>query len=224
VTQDTRKRYHEQLDGVRQQIVHLGELTTETVPRATEILLANDLTGAQVLIDDDDEIDAISLEVEEQCYQLLALQQPMAGDLRAIVTAIHLVAELERSADLMVNVAKGSRRIYPIGFPPALRSLIHQMSEEAIRLVRLAVEAYGDGNAALGAALDDMDDRLDELHSAYIQAVFECHGEHDFEVEAAVQLALIGRFFERVGDHAVNIGHRVQYMVTGGQSDLADVG
>lgn len=214
MAEEVRRHYHDELDTVRDRLLQLGDLATETIPRATEILLTNDLEAAQDLIDHDDDADALSLEVEERCYQLLALQQPMATDLRSIVTAIHLTSEMERSADLMVNVAKGTRRIYPSGLTGDVPTLIEQMSEEAMRLFRLAVDAYGQRNAALASALDDMDDRLDELHADYIQAVFDARGS-GMDIRTAVQLALIGRYYERVGDHAVNIGNRVQYMVTG---------
>jgi phosphate transport system protein len=89
------------------------------------------------------------------------------------------------------------------------------MSEEAVRLFRLSIDAYAEGNAGLAAALDDIDDRLDDLHKDYIQAIFESHRHGALDLEAGVQLALIGRYYERIGDHAVNIGNRVQYMVTG---------
>jgi phosphate transport system protein len=139
----------------------------------------------------------------------------MARDLRAIVTAIRLTSEIERSADLMVNVAKGARRIYPIEFDPKVRGLIERMSEEAARLYKIAIDAYVEQDASLAAALDDMDDKLDALHKDYIEAIFESHHASNLGLEQAVQLALIGRYYERIGDHAVNIGNRVEYMVTG---------
>ncbi|HEX7442329.1 MAG TPA: phosphate signaling complex protein PhoU, partial [Acidimicrobiales bacterium] len=181
----------------------------------TDVLLANDLQGAQRLIEDDDELDTLALDIEERCYQVLALQQPVAIDLRSLVTAIRLTSEIERSGDLMVNVAKGARRIYGVQYDPRLRGLIERMSEEATRLFRLCVDAYVEGNAGLAAALDDMDDGLDLLHKDYIQAIFESHHAGVIDLQAAVQLALIGRYYERIGDHAVNIGSRVEYMVTG---------
>jgi phosphate transport system protein len=174
-----------------------------------------DLQGAQAIIEGDDELDTLALDIEEHCYQVLALQQPMASDLRAIVTALRLTSEIERSGDLMVNICKGARRIYGAEFDPRVRGLIERMSEEATRLFRLAIDAYVEGNASLAAALDDMDDGLDLLHKEYIQAIFESHHAGFIDLQAAVQLALIGRFYERIGDHAVNIGVRVEYMVTG---------
>ena len=88
------------------------------------------------------------------------------------------------------------------------------MADEAVRLYGLAMDAYADGDANLAGALDDMDDRLDQLHKDYIQAILELHADVR-DVQAAVQLALVGRYYERIGDHAVNIGERVRYMVTG---------
>jgi phosphate transport system protein len=111
-------------------------------------------------------------------------------------------------------VAKATRRIYGTDVPPRLRLLLTSMAEEAVRLYGLAMDAYADGDGDLAAAIDDMDDRLDHLHEQYIQAILELHADVR-DVSAAVQLALIGRYYERIGDHAVNIGERVRYMVTG---------
>lgn len=212
---EVRKTFHQELDHIRDDIVRLAAMATETIPRGTEVLLSQNLQAAQSLIESDDVLDALSIEVEDRCYQILALQQPMASDLRSIVTAIRLVSEIERSADLMVNVAKGARRIYPCEFDPKLRGLIERMSEEAHKLFKLSIDAYVEHNASLASALDDMDDKLDSLHKDYIQAIFESHHQATIDLQAAVQLALIGRYYERIGDHAVNIGNRVQYMVTG---------
>jgi phosphate transport system protein len=212
---ENRRSFHHELEEICTSIVRLAAMVTEAIPRGTEVLLAGDLQSARQLIEDDDAVDALALEVEEHCYAVLALQQPMAGDLRGIVTAIRLISEIERSGDLVVNIAKGARRIYGTTFEPRVRGLIEQMSEESMRLFRLAIDAYAEGNAGLAAALDDIDDRLDDLHADYIQAIFESHRGGNLTVEAGVQLALIGRYYERIGDHAVNIGNRVQYMVTG---------
>jgi phosphate transport system protein len=190
-------------------------MVTETIPQGTEALLSGDLGEAKAVIEGDDPIDALTLQIEERCYRLLALQQPMASDLRAIVTAIRLTSEIERSGDLMVNVAKASRRLYRTDFDPRLRALIARMATEATKLFQFAVDAYQDGDADRAAALDDMDDALDTLHSRFITAIFESHETKNLDLEAGVQLALIGRYYERIGDHAVNIGERVQYMVTG---------
>lgn len=207
--------FHEDLDRIQSDVVRLAAMVTELIPRGTEILLSCDLADAQQLIEDDDELDLLSLQIEEHCYQVLTLQQPMASDLRALVTALRLVSEIERSGDLMVNVAKAARRIYDADLDPKLRGLIERMGEEAARLFKLAIDAYAERNAGLAAALDDMDDRLDGLHRDFIHAIFECQHGDGISLQAAVQLALVGRYYERIGDHAVNIANRVQYMVTG---------
>lgn len=212
---ETRRSYHQQLEGIRADIVRMAAMVTEGVPWATQVLLDLDLGGAQRIIDDDDPLDALAVETEEQCYAVFALQQPMAGDLRALITAVRMVSEIERSGDLVVNIAKGARRIYGTEYSPRMRGLIGRMGEEAARLFRLAIDAYVDGDAAMAAALDDLDDRLDDLHQDYIAEIFEVARDGGLDVQAAVQLALIGRYYERIGDHAVNIGERVRYMVTG---------
>lgn len=212
---ELRKSYHEELDGIREAIVRMAGRVGETIPRGTEAFLAGDLTEAQRIIGDDDVIDNMSMELEERCYQVLALQQPMASDLRRITTALWMNAEIERSGDLMANISKASRRIYGITIDPRVRGLIVQMSEEAARLFRLAIDSYAEGDAGLGGALHDIDDRLDELHRETIQAIFESHQNQSYDLQAGVQLALVCRFYERIGDHAVNMGERVRYMVEG---------
>lgn len=212
---DIRKGFHQSLEEIRQEMVLMAAMVTEGIPRATEAMLAGDMTEAQAIVDGDDPLDAKSIELEETCYQQLALQQPMAGDLRSIVTALRMIAEIERSGDLVVNIAKGSRRIFGTELTARLRGLIGQMGEEATRLFRLSIDSYVDEDAGVAAALDDLDDRLDAIHRDYIQEIFLAQNEGEMTVQVAVQLALIGRYYERIGDHAVNIGERVRYMVTG---------
>lgn len=212
---EVRKAFHEELEDLQRAVVREAALVTETIPRGTEVLLDNDLQGAQALIEADDEVDYLSLEVEEHAIRLLTLQQPMASDLRAVVTALKMNSEIERSGDLVANIAKACRRMYGVGINPRCRGIIEQMSEECVRLYRFALDAYVERNASLAGALDDMDDRLDALHKDFVQAIFEAHGAGDIDLQASVQLALVGRYYERIGDHAVNIGGMVQFMVTG---------
>ena len=215
MSDEIRKQFHTQLDDVKTDIVHLGALAIETIPRATTALLDGNLKAAQSLIDADDIIDVRSIRIEEECMRLLALQQPMARDLRALMTAIKLNWDIERSADLAVNISKAVRRIYGVQLPHAVRGVIEQMSEEAFRLTRLAIDAYMDLDVSIAAALDDMDDRLDSLQVDLLRAIFDAHDSEGLSLQPAVQLALIGRYYERIGDHAVNMGERVQYLVTG---------
>ncbi len=207
---------HLEVADIRADVLRLAALATEAIPRGTDVLLTMDLELAQRLIEDDDIADALTIRIEERCDHFLAREQPVAGDLREIVTALRLATDIERSIDLMVNVAKATRRLYGVDLPPLVRGLIERMSEEAARLFRLAVDAYAEGNAALAAALDDMDDRLDELCSDFVHAVFQAHDDgNGLPLPACVQLALIGRYYERIGDHAVTVADSVQYLVTG---------
>lgn len=212
---DIRRSFHQELDTVRDEIVHVAGMVTETMARATDAFLAGDLQVAEQIIEGDDVVDAICLTLEERCYQLLALQQPMASDLRQVTTAIRLIPEIERSGDLVCNVMKGARRIYGTDIDPRLRGLIERLGDQVHRLFRLAIDSYVDKNAGLASAIGDMDDAVDDLHREYIQAIFQVHEKGELPLQVAVQLALVGRFYERLGDHAVNIGHRVQYMCTG---------
>ncbi len=215
MTEELRKAFHEELDSIRNGIVRMAGRVTEAIPRGTEVFLASDLREAQALIEEDDILDAMSMELEERCYDVLALQQPMASDLRSIMTALWLNSEIERSGDLMTNIAKATRRIYGSEIDPRIRGLLVQMSEEAARLFRLAINSYVERDAGLAVALDDIDDRLDELNIETTQAILETYNDRDLDLQPAVQLALICRYYERIGDHAVNIGERVRYMVDG---------
>jgi phosphate transport system protein len=215
VSEEYRKSYHAELDRMREELVRLAALVGDVVVRGTEALLRYDMDAAAEVIAGDDELDACSIDIEERCFRLLALQQPMASDLRAIVASLKINADLERSGDLMVNVAKGARRMYGVELPPRLRGLIQQLADEAVRMVGLAADAYSDRNGPLGAALRDIDDRLDLLQSEFVEAIFQAHSAGEINLQAAVQLAMICRYYERVGDHAVNVGERVSFMVDG---------
>jgi phosphate transport system protein len=215
VPNDLRKDFHQHLDEIRDGITSLATSVSETIPRATQVLLDGDLEGAEYLISADDEIDSRSIKLEEQCYELLALQAPVAGDLRQIVTAVKMIGEIERSGDLAVNICKAARRMYGVQLDSRLRAMIAQMGEQAAQTFSLSIDSYVDADVPLASALDDIDDILDRLQVDFIAQIFECHAADQIELQVAVQLALIARFYERIGDHGVNIGERVRYMVTG---------
>lgn len=210
-----RKQFSEHLDHIQSSVVRLGDMVCEAIPAATATLLTGDLAGARNIIDGDDEIDALTLEIEEECFQILVLQSPMARDLRVVVTALRLASEIERCGDLASNIAKTARRLFHVELDPTLRAMVDRMSELAVGLLRFALDAYARADDAQAAALDDLDDELDNLHRAFVETIFEQHRTQDLDLRVGVQLALIGRFYERLGDHAVNVGERVQYQVTG---------
>lgn len=213
---DLRSSFHHALDEIRADIANLSASVTEKIQRATDILLTQDLEAVQYMIAADDEVDSKSLALEEGCYSLLALQAPMARDLREVVAAVGIIGEVERSADLVVNIAKAARRIDGHSLDPLLRGLIEEMGTQAHQLFNEATEAYRTSDATIATSLDGMDGDLDDLHGQLVQAIFERHSGDRLELQVAVQLAVVARFYERIGDHAVNIAERVRYLVTGG--------
>jgi phosphate transport system protein len=212
---EIRRTFHQELDDLRDDMMRLAGMVTEALAAGTAAFLAGDLQSAEAIIDGDDEIDELALEIEEHCFRLLALQNPLASDLRQIIAALRMSSEIERSADLVTNTMKAARRLYGTELDPRLRGLIEKMSDHVHRLFRLAMDAYADRNESLAAAIDDMDDDVDDLHADYIRTIFEVYEGGKAPLQVAVQLALVGRYYERIGDHAVNIGERVRYMVTG---------
>jgi len=216
VITETRTQMQADLDRIRADVIRLAAIASEAIPRATEVLLGMDLVGAQRLIEDDDIADELSIAIEARCDQVLALQHPVAGDLREVMTALRLASDLERSIDLMVSVAKRTRRVYGAELPPRLRGLLERLSEESARLLRLAIDSYVARDPGLAAAIDDISLRLHELGHHFMQAVFDAHDDGDgVTMPVCVQLALIGRFYERIGDHALDIAERVRFLVTG---------
>jgi phosphate transport system protein len=212
---ELRKGFHQELDEVRAELARLAASVIEAISRATLVLLDGDLEAANRLIEDDDEIDSYSIDLEERCYQLLALQAPVAGDLRQLVAIVKMVGEIERSADLTVNIAKASRRIYGHELDPKVRGLVARMGEQAQQLFTAALEAFEESDAAKAAAIDDMDSFLDGLQRELVRRILETHADSEIDLQVAIQLAMVARFYERIGDHAVNIGERVRYLVDG---------
>jgi phosphate transport system protein len=212
---ELRRGFHTDLAEAKNELVRLAAQVTETIPRATAVLLDGDLEGADYLIRADDEVDNRTLELEEHCYRILALQAPVASDLRQVVALLRMSAEVERSADLLCNICKAARRIYGHDLDPKLRGIISRMGEQAEQLYEAAIASFVENDAAKAAALDDMDSFLDGLQKQFVQAIFESHAGGRIDLQVAVQLAVVARFYERIGDHAVNIGERVQFIITG---------
>lgn len=224
---DLRAGFHSDLDDIRDSLVRLGATVTELIPRVTAVLLDQDLEGAEYVILGDDEVDARATAIEEKALSLLALQSPVAGDLRRVATALKISTEMERSADLCCNICKSARRIYGHDLDPKLRGIIQKLSDQAQAEYRQALDAYTSLDSVRAAALPDIDSYLDDLHRQFIQQILESHAAGTIDLHVAVQLALVARFYERLGDHAVNLANRVRYIATGwlpehGRSDGAE--
>ncbi len=212
---ETRKAFHEELEEIGKDVVRLGALAAQAIQLGTDAFLDADLTAAERLVSDDVELDHLMHSIESRTYLLLARQQPMAVDLRMLVTVLRVIHELERAGDLMVNVAKAARRLYPYELEPKFRGLIHRMREQAVAQLTVAVEAFAHRDPARAAAIGDMDNAMDDLQKDLFRAIFSSHVDDEASLQQAVQIALVGRYFERIADHAVNTGERVAFMVTG---------
>lgn len=216
---ETRRAFHDELQEIHTDVVRLGALAAEAVQAGTDAFLGADLNAAAALVAADAVLDELTHSVEARTYQLLARQQPMAVDLRVLVTVLRVIHELERIGDLMVNVAKATRRLYPYDLHPKVRGIVHRMREQAALQLHLAVCAFADRDPGCAATLAEMDDVMDELQQELFRVIFGSQVDDDQAVQRAVQVALVGRYFERIADHAVNTGERVAFMVNGRFSD-----
>jgi phosphate transport system protein len=212
---ETRKAFHDELRELADDVVRLGALALEAIQAGTEAFLEADLTAAERVIAQDAAIDDLMHSIESRTYFLLARQQPMAVDLRLLVAIMRVIHEIERTGDLMVNVAKAARRLYPYKLEPKIRGLVQRMREQATAQLRLAIEAFAERDPARAAALSDMDDAMDDLQKDLFRVIFASQVTHEASLQQTVQIALVGRYFERIADHAVNAGVRVRFMVTG---------
>ena len=212
---EIRHTYHGQLSDLRVDVMRLGLLAIDAINAGTDSFLEADLAGADRVIHADRAIDELTHSLEDRCHTTLARQQPMASDLRMVVAVLRTIHEIERTGDLMVNVAKATRRLYPVELPEPVRRIVERMGRQAGIQLRLAVEAFAESDCARATALEDMDDVMDELQRELFRTIFALGRADEAGLQQMVQIALVGRYYERMADHAVNIGERVNYMVTG---------
>src|SRR6266508_4157497 len=211
---EARKSFDEHLTELKADVIRMGAMVTESIGAGTEALLDANLDVVERVLANDDQIDTLEHDLELRAYELIARQQPMAVDLRTLLAVLRVLHELELTGDLMVTVAKAARRLYPSQLPPRIRGLIERMGDQASRQMRLSIDAFADNDHALAAALPDMDDVMDDLQKQMFRAIFESLTPDEAGLQMAVQLALIGRYYERVADHAVGIGVWTRFVVT----------
>ena len=215
---ETRRTFDEQIQEVRAEVVKLAVQSCEQIGAATQAFLDADLTVVDDIYDAHQEIKERVLQIEHRVYQLFALQQPMASDLRVMLAVLRILHEIELTGGLMRNVARATRRLYPRELPPRIRGIIERMGAQASVQTHLAVDAFADGDEAIASALPDMDDVMDDLQRELFRAIFSgFSGESTNEaaLQMAVQLAFVGRDYERAADHAVMVGRWVEFMITG---------
>lgn len=210
--------YYEELSALSSQVGDMCGLAADAMEHATQALLGADLSVAEQVIADHEHIEAMSLRAESSAVKLLALQQPVAGDLRTIVSSIHVGADIERMGALAVHVARIVRLRHPeCALPEEVRECFAEMGTVAVQLARTAQEVLVSGDPDKAARLRDGDDAVDAEH----RHLFTLLIDHKWQdgVGSAVDVALLGRFYERFADHAVEIGRRVVFEITGGLPD-----
>jgi phosphate transport system protein len=208
-----RDAYHDALDTITDKLVQMTNLVGSMIGRATTALLDADLDLAERVITSDEQVDALYAEVEQLAYDVMARQQPVAGDLRLIVTSLRMVADLERMGDYAMHVAKLARRRYPASAIPAeLRSIVLEMGQAAQRIVEKVGSVIASRDVPTALELEQDDDVID----AYQRRLFVLLlGDRPYPTEAAIDVTLCGRYYERFCDHAVSVARRVVYLVTG---------
>lgn len=209
-----RESYHEELDQVSRTLVELAQHVSTAMSFASAALLETDLDRAQTAIAGDHRVDGLRTGVEERCFMLLARQQPVAGDLRTITTALATAADLERMGDLAVHIAKVARMRYPsAAVPEEVRPSLQQMGLLAARLAIKVGEVIEERDVSLARELEAEDDIMDALHRELFTILLADTWTHG--IEPAIDVTLLGRYYERFADHAVLVARRVIYLVTG---------
>lgn len=209
-----RDAFHDELDGISASLLQMAGLVKSAMADATTALLGSDLALAEKVIQDDDVIDNIQHDLDARTISLMARQQPVASDLRTLVTSLRMSADLERMGDLAHHIAKQARMRYPnCAVPAELTSTIEDMGRTAVAIIDKlsAVMEHRDTVRALEIETDD--DEMDRLHRKLISILLDDNWQHG--VEAAIDMTLLGRYYERCADHAVSIARRVYFLVTG---------
>ncbi len=213
-----RDLYHDELDDLGKTLVRMTQLVRIAMERATRALLDGDLSGAERVISDDPQVDALREDLEERTFQMIARQQPVATDLRLLVTTLHLSADLERMGDLARHIAKVARMRYPeLAVPEEVRDVISQMGTVALSLVAKVADVIEGRDVALAQALEAEDDSMDALHRKLFTLLLSPNWTHG--VESAIDMTLLGLYYERYADHAVSVAQRVVFIVTGERPD-----
>ncbi|KUI46608.1 PhoU family transcriptional regulator [Mycobacterium sp. GA-1199] len=217
-----RTAYHEQLEALTTQLGEMCGLAGAAMERATQALLQADLVLAEQVITDHEQIAAMSARAEESAFVLLALQAPVAGDLRAIVGSIQIVADVDRMGALALHVAKIARRRHPQhALPEEVNGYFAEMGRLAVELGNSAQEVLVTRDPEKAARIGEEDDAMDDLHRHLFTVLMDREWKHG--VAAAVDVTLLGRFYERFADHAVEVARRVIFQVTGKHPAEVDI-
>ena len=209
-----RSVFQDELDSVSQTLFDLSVMVSDSMARATKSVMTKDLKLAEEVITSDEKIDTVQHDLDARIIDIIARQQPVASDLRALVTALRMSADLERMGDLAHHVAKLVRYRHPASAVPAeLLSLVEAIGETAEKIATKTGVVISTRDVSLAAQVEKDDDEMDNLHRKLISTLVEPSWPHG--VETAIDLTLLGRYYERYADHAVSVSRRVIFLVTG---------
>lgn len=209
-----RSVFQEELDGVSQSLVDLSNMVSDAIHSATQTLIEANLKIAEEVISNDEKIDLYQHDLDTRIIDIIARQQPVASDLRALVTALRMSADLERMGDLAHHIAKVARLRHPEKVIPAeLNDLVNHIGSVAENISRKIPTVIETRDTELALQLERDDDEMDKLHRQLIGLLTNNTWNHG--VEAAVDVTLLGRYYERFADHAVSVSRRVYFLVTG---------
>jgi phosphate transport system protein len=217
-----RDQYHEDLDGITASLVDITRMAGSAINKATQALLDADLQAAESVISGDAMIDQLYERIETDAFDLLARQQPVASDLRVIITSLRMVADIERMGDLALHIAKVARRRYPASAIPAeLQATVLEMGQVAQRICAKCSSVIAGRDLTMAAELERDDDVMDDLHRRLFSVLLD-EGWHG-GIETAIDVTLCGRYYERFCDHAVSVARRVIFLVTGEKAPVDSV-
>lgn len=209
-----RSAYIEQMAELNGVLGQMCELAGVAMERSTQALLQADLAVAEEVIGEHEQLTTLSTQAEERAFAILALQAPVAGDLRSIVSGFQIVADIDRMGALALHVAKVARRRHPAkALPEEVNGYFAEMGRLAITMASSAREVLTSQNPEDALKLQDDDDAMDDLHRHLFTVLMDREWKHG--VAAAVDVTLLGRYYERFSDHAVLIGRRVVFQATG---------
>lgn len=207
------------LKELKLKLLRMGGDIQESLRIAVSALQNSDLKTAQEVVDNDRKINRQDHDIEDLCIRLIATQQPVATDLRKIVAAMRLSMDLERMGDLAVDVAKSTIRLggtpltAPLGDIPEMAQIVDEMISEALN-------AYVNNDTEAANRLSELDDEVDHRYRKVVEGLFNLSAVQPEVTSQAMTLAFCGRYLERIGDHATNIGEGVIYIISGERSDL----
>ena len=209
-----RSVFQDELDNVSQSLVDLTAMVSTSMTKATTAILSCDLKLAEEVIATDVKIDDYQHETDSRIIDIIARQQPVASDLRALVTALRMGSDLERMGDLAHHVAKVARLRHPnAAVPPELVAIIQAMGVTAVAITEKTGVVIATRNTQMALEVERDDDVMDDLHRKLIAVLIEPTWKHG--IETAIDLTLLGRYYERYADHAVSVARRVYFLVTG---------